>query len=112
MGQKLSKMTNLQRAKQFMPFAALKGFEERLAAVAKYRERRKVLSDDQLQELDQQWLKLEEGNLVRIVYYYQDTHQSTEGIVQKIDEPRHVILVQNLKIRLSNIMSLEILENL
>ena len=38
MGQKLSKMTNLQRAKQFMPFAALKGFEERLAAVAKYRE--------------------------------------------------------------------------
>lgn len=80
--------------------------------MAKYRERKKVLSDDQLQELDQQWLKLEEGNLVRIVYYYQDIDQSIEGVVQKIDEPRHVILAQNREIRLSNIMSLEILENL
>ena len=45
------KMSRLQRAKQFMPFAALKGFETLLAAVARPTEMRVELSEDQLEEL-------------------------------------------------------------
>ena len=46
MGNKLMKhrMSRLQRAKQFMPFAALKGFEVLLAAVARPKENRVELS--------------------------------------------------------------------
>ena len=40
------KMSRLQRAKQFMPFAALKGFETLLAAVARPKEMRVELSGD------------------------------------------------------------------
>ena len=47
MQHKRSKMTLLQRAKQFMPFAALKGFEALLEEEATYVERRKVLSEEQ-----------------------------------------------------------------
>lgn len=54
MQHKRSKMTLLQRAKQFMPFAALKGFEALLEQEATYVERRKVLSEEQLEELDHQ----------------------------------------------------------
>ena len=38
------RMSRLQRAKQFMPFAALKGFEVLLAAVARPKENRVELS--------------------------------------------------------------------
>ena len=46
------RMSRLQRAKQFMPFAALKGFETLLAAVARPKEARVELSEDQLEELN------------------------------------------------------------
>ncbi len=46
------RMSRLQRAKQFMPFAALKGFETLLAAVARPKENRVELSEDQLEELN------------------------------------------------------------
>ena len=44
-------MSRLQRAKQFMPFAALKGFETLLSAVARPKEARVELSEDQIDEL-------------------------------------------------------------
>ena len=44
------RMSRLQRAKQFMPFAALRGFEALLAAVAKPKENRAELSEDQIDE--------------------------------------------------------------
>ena len=46
------RMSRLQRAKQFMPFAALKGFEALLAAVARPKENRVELSEDQIDELN------------------------------------------------------------
>ncbi|MDU6816603.1 MAG: hypothetical protein E6419_04465 [Veillonella sp.] len=46
------RMSRLQRAKQFMPFAALKGFETLLAAVAKPKEVQIELSEDQIDELN------------------------------------------------------------
>ena len=46
------RMSRLQRAKQFMPFAALRGFEALLAAVAKPKENRAELSEDQIDELN------------------------------------------------------------
>ena len=42
------RMSRLQRAKQFMPFAALKGFEALLSAVARSKEARVELSEDQI----------------------------------------------------------------
>ena len=42
------RMSRLQRAKQFMPFAALKGFEALLSAVARPKEARVELSEDQI----------------------------------------------------------------
>ena len=46
------RMSRLQRAKQFLPFAALKGFEVLLAAVARPKEHRVELSEDQVDELN------------------------------------------------------------
>ena len=55
------RMSRLQRAKQFMPFAALKGFETLLAAVARPKEVRVELSEDQLEELNRTIQSLTDG---------------------------------------------------
>ena len=44
------RMSRLQRAKQFMPFAALRGFAALLAAVARPKEAGVELSEDQIDE--------------------------------------------------------------
>ena len=48
-----------------MPFAALKGFETLLAAVARPKESRVELSEDQLEELNRTIQSLTDGNFVR-----------------------------------------------
>ena len=45
------RMSRLQRAKQFMPFAALRGFEALLAAEAKPKEKRAEKSEDLIEEI-------------------------------------------------------------
>ena len=69
MQHKRPKMTLLQRAKQFMPFAALKGFQELLEETARYKENRKELSEEQLEVLDTQCKGLVIGDVVSVVYY-------------------------------------------
>ena len=56
------RMSRLQRAKQFMPFAALKGFEVLLAAVARPKEHRVELSEDQVDELNKVLQTIHCGN--------------------------------------------------
>ena len=68
MQHKRPKMTLLQRAKQFMPFAALKGFQEMLEETAAYKEGRKRLSEEQLEELDRQLYSMVRGQRVRVIY--------------------------------------------
>ena len=63
------RMSRLQRAKQFMPFAALKGFETLLSAVARPKEARVELSEDQIDELNRFYRLYIGGEWVRIVYY-------------------------------------------
>ena len=72
------RMSRLQRAKQFMPFAALKGFEALLAAVARPKEARVELSEDQIEEVNKVLQIVRSGDWVRVVYY--DTHKYTELI--------------------------------
>ena len=77
------RMSRLQRAKQFMPFAALRGFEALLAAVAKPKENRAELSEDQI---DEEW--------VRIVYYNKRKYTELIGAVDMISEQLQILSVQ------------------
>ena len=59
-----------------MPFAALKGFEALLAAVAKPKEVQIELSEDQIDELNKVLQTIHCGEWVRIVYYNNKDIQS------------------------------------
>ena len=110
MGNKLMKhrMSRLQRAKQFMPFAALKGFEVLLAAVARPKENRVELSEDQLEELNTVLQSIRCGDWVRVVYY--DKHKYTEliGPVEVLNRRLQIVSVQGVEVSFRDIKELNL----
>lgn len=98
------------RAKQFMPFDALRGLKEA------YREKERVivlkkdLSEDQQYELSNNFKLVKKGILVKIVYFDNDEYVEIEGLVSNIDYTyKNITIVQKL-INVNNIISLEIQE--
>ena len=102
------RMSRLQRAKQFMPFAALKGFEALLAAVARPKEARVELSEDQIEEVNKVLQIVRSGDWVRVVYY--DTHKYTEliGPVEVINERLQLLVIQRVEISFRDIKAINL----
>ncbi len=104
------KMSRLQRAKQFMPFAALKGFETLLAAVARPKEMRVELSEDQLEELNRTIQSLVEGDFVRVLYYTGHCYTELLGVIEAIGRPAHSLSVEGVAIAYKDIKEINLYE--
>ena len=92
------RMSRLQRAKQFMPFAALKGFETLLSDVARSKEARVELSEDQIDELNKVLQTIHCGEWGRIVYYNKQRYTELIGAVDRISAQMQIISVQGIDI--------------
>lgn len=79
------KMNPLQRAKQFMPFAALKGYEQLVAEEGRYTEVRREMSDDQIQILRKKLAYIRKGDRINVVYYNLDYYRTVTGYVRSIE---------------------------
>ena len=99
-------MSRLQRAKQFMPFAALRGFEALLAAVARPKEAWVELSEDQIDELNTVLQSVRCGEWVRIVYYNKQKYTELIGVVDMINEQLQILSVQGIVISFRHIKEL------
>ena len=62
-------VNRVSRAKQFLPFDALKGFEQALREKEIEYEDKKELSEDTLQELNNKFNQVENGKYVELKYY-------------------------------------------
>ena len=102
------RMSRLQRAKQFMPFAALKGFETLLSAVARSKEARVELSEDQIDELNKVLQTIHCGEWVRIVYYNKQRYTELIGAVAMISAQMQIISVQGIDIPFRSIKELNL----
>ena len=102
------RMSRLQRAKQFMPFAALKGFETLLSAVARPKEARVELSEDQLEELNRTIQSLVEGDFVRVLYYTGHCYTELVGSIETIGKPIHSLTIEGVPIVFKDIKELNL----
>ena len=66
------------RAKQFMPFAALKGYYEMVKAQEKIIAPRRELSEYKASLLSEKLLKVRKGIVIKVVYYKQDGYIKTD----------------------------------
>lgn len=104
------KMDRQKRAKQFMPFAALKGYEEALRAKEKRLVPRIELSEEIMEELDECMRRLQRFDLVKIVHYSKGEYLETVGVLAKIDKDSRTLTVVDKKITFDNIYRMEILK--
>ena len=106
------KMDISNRAKQFMPFAALKGLPEALAKKEKMIVPKPQLSEDHFARLDYIMHQVRKGMIVAVTYYFQEECFKKTGIVAKVDAECRFIQIVDTKILFDHILDVEIIESL
>ena len=86
----------IARAKQFLPFDALKGLQEALREKEIEYEEKKELSEETLAELNNVFNKIEKGSFVKIRYYRNGRYKEIEGIVTYIDYIKRKIQIDKI----------------
>ncbi len=95
------------RAKQFAPFDALKGYREALRAMERIVVPPNELSEDSKEELDRRLHLLSLNDLVTVVYYDRDEYVRITGIVTKKSPSGRFIQIVNTSISFDDILSIE-----
>jgi len=104
-------MSREDRAKQFMPFAALKGYEEALRAKERIVVDKKELSEERKAELDEIIHLINKQDMVSVIYYEKDEYIKITGLVSKIDFDSKFLQVVGVKIYFDNIFSISYADN-
>jgi hypothetical protein len=102
--------TKLDRAKQFLPFDALKGYREAIAMVEKQFEEKKELSLDLEERLNEKISQIKKGDNVTVKYYYDLEYIETTGKVKKIDEVYKNITLLNTTISFDDIIDIDLID--
>lgn len=83
------------RAKQFMPFAALRGYYELVQEKERVIEPRRELSDEQAEVLSRRLCHIQKGMMVTVRRYRDDAYETVRGVVSRISpEFRHLTIVK------------------
>ena len=116
---KYPRMSLDERAKIFMPFAALRGHN---AALQNEDEKlllkeRRILDELEMQEISSKLSKVQKGMNVEIQFFKEDTKEpgygeiiERTGVVKKYDPIFHFLILQDEKINFSDIYKLLIIE--
>ena len=104
----MEKMSRAERARQFMPFAALRGFEELIREQTKEIAPTRELSEEQAARLSARLSRLERGMIVEVVYYAQDGYVTLHGMVSDVDLPMRTLTVIKTKIPIDDLADLRI----
>lgn len=95
------------RARQFMPFAALKGYYELLRTKERVVVQKKELSDDYAEILSRKVLSLKVGMMIKVTYYSNGDYVSLEGIVTDINIDRRYITIVKTIISLDDVYEID-----
>ena len=101
-------MPREERAKQFMPFAALKGYPEALRKKEKIIVPKVELSEDAAEQLDRKLRQVCKKDVVTVVYFYKGEYLKRTGMASRIDVSARVLKIVNTKIRFDDILDIEL----
>ena len=108
MASRRGKMERADRAKQFMPFDALKGFREALAEKERIIVPKRELSEEQKEELNLKVQQIQKSDIITVEYFQNGEYVQITGMVSKIDKISRIIEIVNTKIDFDNIAKLEL----
>lgn len=102
-----TKMSREDRAKQFMPFAALKGYPDALRKKEKIVVEKQELSDEYKEELDFKLRQIQKNDMVKVIYYCKNEYLQVTGKVSRIDETAKVLKIVNTKINFDDLYEIK-----
>ena len=104
------KMDIADRAKQFLPFAAVKGLPEAMAAYEKIKVPKVELSPEQEEYLNEQMHRLQRGEMATVIYYHKKEKEylKVTGMVARMDETARVLQIVDTKIDFDDIYNVEV----
>lgn len=94
----VSKMSREERAKQFMPFAALKGYPDALKKKEKIVVQRVELSEEYQDELNLKLRQVHKQDIITVVYFCKNEYIKLTGMVSRIDVSSRILKIVNIKI--------------
>lgn len=94
----VSKMNREERAKQFMPFAALKGYPDALRKKEKIVVSKMEFSEEYQEELDRKLRKVHKNDMVTVVYFCKNEYLKLTGMVSRIDASSRIMKIVNTRI--------------
>ena len=95
------------RAGQFMPFAALKGFYDLIKEKERVIVPKHEIAEDKADELSVKMNQVKEGMLLKVVYYSDGEYISTRGVVTIIDLIFRKLTIVKNEIDLDDIWDIE-----
>ncbi|MBQ4560039.1 MAG: YolD-like family protein [Tyzzerella sp.] len=101
------KMSREDRAKQFMPFAALKGYPEALRKKEKIVVPKTEVSEEYAEVLDRKLRKVKKNDIITVIYFCNQEYLKKTGMVSRIDKLARVLKVVNTKIGFDDIYDIE-----
>ena len=104
------KMDRADRAKQFMPFDALKGFQEALREKEKICVPRRSLSEEERVRLDRKLAGIRKTDMVETEYFQDGEYVRVKGMVSGINRQEGWLQVVNTRIAFENIAELKLQE--
>jgi len=96
-------MSREERAKQFMPFAALKGYPDALRKKEKIVVPKIEISEEYAQDLDRKLKQIQKRDMITVVYFCKGEYLKVTGVVSRIDESARILVVVNTKIPFADI---------
>lgn len=100
-------MERAERAKQFMPFAALKGYEEALREKERIVVPKIELSEYSKDILDWKLQCIKKNDIVTIVYFREGEYLKITGMVSGLDVTSRMIKIVNTKIAFEDIYDIQ-----
>lgn len=96
-----------ERAMQFAPYAALRGFDELIDKRRERKEKRKELAEDERERINRILSRLSVGSLVRVKYYEVDRYKTLCGVLSELDTVFYTLTVVKTKIDIADIDDIE-----
>ena len=101
-------MSPRDRAKQFMPFAALKGYEEALRRKEKITVPKAELSEERGEELDRTLRQVRKNDMVTVIYFCDGEYLKVTGMVSRIDGTARLLKIVDTKIPFEDLYEVSI----
>ena len=105
-------MNNKERAKQFMPFDALKGLKEALKEKEERRTRvdKKQITEEVIEAISKVLQKIEPGYKIRIVFYAKGHYIDLQGTVVEKNVIYRFLKIGNERIYFDDILKIKIID--